>query len=134
VKRDRFEHLEAPRTETPTEVPRVSSRFAAVDAAPVAQPVVEARRDEGRKQLRCAECGRENGRYAGTCTKCGAPLDTRATRRLNERLFQDERQQERVDQVMEAVVEEAHAPPDWRRWVVIGVIAIALMWLFLHVV
>lgn len=130
MKKDRFEHLEAPRTETPTEVPRVSSRFAAVDASPTEQ--LE-RRDEGRKQLRCAECGRENGRYAGTCTKCGVSLDTRATRRLNERLFQDERQQQRVDQVMEAVVEEAHAPPDWRRWAVIGAIALALILLFLRI-
>lgn len=132
MKRERFENLEAPRTDTPAEgAPKLSSRFAAVDATPVER--IEGR-DEGRKQLRCAECGRENGRYAGTCTKCGAPLDTRATRRLNERLFQDERQQQRVDHAMEQVVEEAHAPPDWRRYAVIGAIAIAVIWLFLHIV
>ena len=104
---DRFSMLEAPRTEPPEAgAPRVSNRFAAVEAAAPAEPQVDTPRDHGRKQLRCAECGRENGRYAGTCTKCRSPLDTRATRRLNERLFQDEQQV-----AAPAVVVEDEAPP-----------------------
>jgi hypothetical protein len=96
VKLDRFRMLEGERPagspEPVPHAPKVSDRFGAVDA-PKAEPELGLDPRDARGQrthIRCIECAHENGRYDEVCHKCHATLLTRAVRRMNMRLHQDE--------------------------------------------
>lgn len=124
----RFLHLERsrgdrPKPEEPSQL-QSGSRFEALaqrGEAPQASEVPEAHLERFRGEAplalapepsgeehfpRCGRCETENGRYAGTCTECGADLNTPQQREYNAKLRQARQAQAQ---------EQAQAHEEWRR-------------------
>lgn len=124
----RFLHLERSREERPTpEEPsqlQSGGRFEALaqrGEGPRASEVPEAHLERFRGEAplalepersgeeyfpRCGSCESENGRYADTCTVCGADLNTPQQREYNAKLRQARQAQEQ---------EQAQVLSEWRR-------------------
>lgn len=105
---DRFEALEpepAPRSEDLGSAPGHLTRFGEAGSGEL---LLHDRNDADQPFVRCARCGTDSGRFAASCTACGAELDTPQQRAFNEELWAKEREQRELEREERRAREQAY--------------------------